>query len=84
MRVPCDASKLIWVGADGTVQLCYAAFPLGNLHQRRLSTMVLGDAHRQAARDAFSLNCPHCHCERESRILKHVQSRRRYRTLADH
>jgi molybdenum cofactor biosynthesis enzyme MoaA len=29
MRVPCDAHKLIWVGADGTVQLCYAAFKLG-------------------------------------------------------
>ena len=36
MQVPCDAHKLIWVGADGTAQLCYAAFKLGNLHQRRL------------------------------------------------
>jgi MoaA/NifB/PqqE/SkfB family radical SAM enzyme len=79
MHVPCDAYKLIWVGADGTVQLCYAAFKLGNLHERRLHQMLFSDPHRQAARDAFALNCPNCHCEREARIMKHVQSRRRYR-----
>ncbi len=74
MGVPCDAHKLIWVGADGTVQLCYASFRLGNLHERRLREMLFGAEHRQAARDAFLLNCAHCHCERESRILKHLQS----------
>lgn len=62
MQVPCDAHKLIWVGADGTVQLCYAAFKLGNLHHRRLRDILFTDAHRQAARDAFALNCPRCHC----------------------
>lgn len=83
MNVPCDAYKLIWVGADGTVQLCYAAFPLGNLHEKRLRDMLFGDAHRQAAQDAFSLNCPHCHCERETRILKHLPARYHYRSLID-
>ena len=29
MRVPCDAYQLLWVGADGSVQLCDVAFPLG-------------------------------------------------------
>lgn len=82
MRVPCDANKLIWVGADGTVQLCYAAFKLGNLHKQPLRAMLFGEAHRQAARDAFSLNCPNCHCERESRVLNHLPSRRRYRSMA--
>jgi molybdenum cofactor biosynthesis enzyme MoaA len=81
MRVPCDAHKLIWVGADGTVQLCYAAFKLGNLHERRLRDMLFSDAHYRAARDAFALACPNCHCERETRILKHAQSRRRYRSM---
>lgn len=81
MRLPCDAHKLIWVGADGTVQLCYAAFKLGNLYENRLRDMLFGDEHRQAARDAFTLNCPRCHCEREARVLKHAQSRRRYRSL---
>jgi cyclic pyranopterin phosphate synthase len=81
MRVPCDAHKLIWVGADGTVQMCYAAFRLGNLHEKRLSEMLFSDAHRQAARDAFALNCPNCHCERETRILKHMPSRNRYRSM---
>jgi MoaA/NifB/PqqE/SkfB family radical SAM enzyme len=81
MRVPCDAHKLIWVGADGSVQLCYAAFPLGNLHQKRLRDMLFSDAHYRAARGAFALDCPNCHCERETRILKHVQSRRRYQSM---
>jgi cyclic pyranopterin phosphate synthase len=81
MHVPCDAHKLIWVGADGTVQMCYAAFRLGNLYEKRLNEMLFSDAHRQAARDAFALRCPNCHCERETRILKHLQSRHRYRSM---
>ncbi len=78
MQVPCDAHKLIWIGADGTVQLCYAAFKLGNLHEQRLRDLLLTDQHRRAARDAFALNCPNCHCEREARVLKHLPSRRHY------
>lgn len=78
MRVPCDAKKLIWVGADGTVQLCYVTFKLGNLHDRRLRDMLFTPAHDDAARDAFLLNCPNCHCERDSRIQKHLASRRTY------
>jgi cyclic pyranopterin phosphate synthase len=81
MRVPCDARHLIWVGADGTVQLCYVTFKLGNLHQQRLRDMLFTDAHRQAAKDAFLLNCPNCHCERDSRIQKHLASRMRYARL---
>jgi MoaA/NifB/PqqE/SkfB family radical SAM enzyme len=81
MRVPCDAHRLIWVGADGTVQLCYVTFKLGNLHERRLSEMLFTAEHRQAARDAFALKCPNCHCERSSRVPKHLQSRRRYRSM---
>jgi cyclic pyranopterin phosphate synthase len=26
MRVPCDAGKLLWIGADGSVKLCYAHY----------------------------------------------------------
>jgi len=79
MRVPCDARKLLWVGADGTVQLCYAAFPLGNLNELRLRDMLFTTEHHQAARDAFDLNCPNCHCERGSRIAKHLPTRVRQR-----
>jgi MoaA/NifB/PqqE/SkfB family radical SAM enzyme len=78
MRVPCDARKLIWVGADGTVQLCYVTFKLGNIRERRLREMLFTPTHRQAARDAFSLNCPNCHCERDERVLKHLPSRLKY------
>lgn len=78
MRVPCDAGKLVWIGADGTVQLCYAAFPLGNLHETRLRELIGTPAHDQAARDAFLLNCPNCHCERNDRITKHLPNRLKY------
>ena len=74
MRVPCDAGKLLWVGADGGVNLCYVTFPLGNLHERRLADFLYGPAHHQAARDAFQLNCPNCHCERGARVEKHGPS----------
>jgi cyclic pyranopterin phosphate synthase len=36
MRVPCDAYDMIWVGADGSVRLCFVTFPLGNLHHNPL------------------------------------------------
>lgn len=83
MRVPCDARKLLWVGADGSVMLCYVTFPLGNLHEKRLSEIINKDAHDKAARDAFKLNCPNCHCEAASRVEKHLPSFRKYRALAD-
>jgi MoaA/NifB/PqqE/SkfB family radical SAM enzyme len=82
MRVPCTASRLIWVGADGTVQLCYVTFKLGNLHQRRLRDMLFTDAHCQASRDAFALNCPNCHCERDDRIQADSNSNRLFTQLA--
>jgi cyclic pyranopterin phosphate synthase len=81
MRVPCDARNLLWVGADGTVQLCYVTFRLGNLHDQRLSDMLFTATHRRAAQDAFRLNCPNCHCERDSRVQKHLPSRLRYASL---
>lgn len=78
MRVPCDARKLLWVGADGSVMLCYVTFPLGNLHEKRLSEILYTDQHHEAARDAFKLNCPNCHCEAASRVEKHAPSLRKY------
>lgn len=81
MRIPCDVSNLIWVGADGSVQLCYVTFRMGNIRERPLRDMLFTQGHREAARDAFQLNCPNCHCERDSRIQKHLPSRLRYATL---
>ena len=78
MRIPCDARKLLWVGADGSVMLCYVTFPLGNLHEQRLSEILYSQAHHDAARGAFRLNCPNCHCEAASRVEKHAPSRRKY------
>lgn len=78
MDVPCDVRKLIWVGADGSVQLCYVTFPLGNLHQTRLRDILGTPAHHDAARRAFQLDCPRCHCEYPWRIDKHGPSRRKY------
>lgn len=81
MRVPCDAYNLIWVGADGTVQLCYVTFRLGNLHSERLRDMLFSPAHQAGARGAYMLSCPNCHCERNTRIQKHLPSRIRYGML---
>ena len=78
MHVPCTAYRLIWVGADGTVQLCYVTFKLGSLHQTRLRDMLFAREHKAACRDAFALKCPNCHCERDSRIQTDSASQRRY------
>ncbi|KQM98899.1 radical SAM protein [Sphingomonas sp. Leaf25] len=79
MRIPCDARKLLWVGADGSVMLCYVTFPLGNLHEKRLADILYTPEHHRAARDAFQLNCPNCHCEAGARVEKHAPSFRKYR-----
>lgn len=74
MRVPCDSYQMLWVGPDGTVQQCYVTFRLGNLHQERLSQMLFNATHRQAARDAFAVNCPNCHCHYDRRVQKQPAS----------
>lgn len=79
MRVPCDAYNLIWIGADGSVQLCDTALPLGNVNQTRLRDILFGPAHIKAAQDAYKLNCPNCTCLVDTRIQKHMPSVRRYR-----
>jgi molybdenum cofactor biosynthesis enzyme MoaA len=81
MKVPCDRYRLIWVGADGTVQLCYVTFKLGNLHNNRLADMLFTPEHRRASRDAFRLNCPNCHCSYHNRIERHLPSRLKYSGL---
>lgn len=81
MRVPCDVKNLLWIGADGTVQLCYVTFKLGNIRERRLRDMLFTAEHAAAARDAFKLKCPNCHCERDGRIQKHLASRLHYASL---
>lgn len=78
MRVPCTEYQLIWVGPDGTVQMCYVTFKLGNLHEKRLSELLFSRAHAAAARDAYSLNCPNCHCNYDKRVLAHPRTRAHY------
>jgi cyclic pyranopterin phosphate synthase len=78
MRVPCDAYEMIWVGADGSVRLCFVTFPLGNLHQQPLSELLFTEAHKKAAAGAVQLACPNCHCHRGERIAKHAPSLLRY------
>lgn len=77
-RIPCDAYDSLWVGADGTVQICDTAFKLGNAKDQRLRDILFGDAHREACRNAFLLNCVNCHCKMDSRILKHAASMKKY------
>ncbi len=83
MRVPCDAYEMIWVGADGSVRMCFVTFPLGNLHERPLRELLFTVEHRRAAASAVRLDCPNCHCHREGRIAKHLPSLLRYRFRAE-
>ena len=78
MRVPCDRYKLIWVGADGTVQLCYVTFKLGNLNEKRLRDILFTKEHERAARDAFQLKCPNCHCSYHHRVELYPPTRIQY------
>jgi MoaA/NifB/PqqE/SkfB family radical SAM enzyme len=83
MRIPCLNHRLIWVGADGTVQMCYVTFRLGNLHEDRLCDLVFSREHYRAARDAFALNCPNCHCGFDSRTQAFGPTRRLYQQGLD-
>lgn len=76
--IPCDAYELIWVGADGSVQLCDVSFPLGNLKSNRLRDLLFTETHCQAARDGFALKCPTCMCKIDSRMRRHSASVRRH------
>jgi cyclic pyranopterin phosphate synthase len=78
MRVPCTAAEMVWVGPDGTVQMCYVTFRLGNLHDKRFRDIAFNSTHCAAARDAFALNCPNCHCSADRRVLRHAPTRQRY------
>lgn len=78
MKVACDKYEMLWIGADGTVQLCYVMFELGNLHETRLREMLYGPEHEDAARKAFCLECTNCHCGYDSRTRKDLRSRLRY------
>ena len=78
MRLPCDAYRLLWIGPDGSVQLCDTAFPLGNIRESRLRDIAFSQRHKDAARGAFQLSCPNCNCQLEDRIRKHGPSWRHY------
>lgn len=78
MRVPCDAYELLWIGADGTLQLCDTALPIGNVKHQRLRDILFSPKHQRAARDGFQLRCPNCTCLAESRIRKDARAMRRY------
>lgn len=79
MKVPCAAREMIWVGADGTVQLCYVTFKLGNLHDMRLRDMLYTPAHTAASQAAFLVDCPNCHCGAGDRIMRDALSVGKYR-----
>lgn len=78
MRVPCDAYQLLWIGADGSLQMCDTAFPLGNVNETRLRDLVFTDEHKKAARDGYLLKCPNCTCKVDSRIRRHGKSWKKY------
>ena len=76
--IPCDAYELLWVGADGSLQLCDVAFPLGNVKTTRLRELLFTETHCAAARDGFALKCPSCMCKIDSRIRRNGAVRAKY------
>jgi cyclic pyranopterin phosphate synthase len=78
MEIPCDMYDHLWIGPDGSVQLCYASFPLGNIYEARLAELVYTKTHVESCRAAFQLKCPRCHCNRPTRIVRHMPSVYRY------
>lgn len=79
LRIPCDAYEMVWVGPDGSVQLCDTSFTLGNLHETPLSEILFSATHVKSCRDAFALNCPNCICRADSRVQRSRSARRAYR-----
>ena len=82
MRVACDAYQMVWIGADGTVQLCDVTFPLGNINVTPLKDILFTPEHGEAAQRAFKLDCPNCTCKVETRIQNSFKSYRKYNTCA--
>ncbi|MBL8897972.1 MAG: radical SAM protein [Planctomycetes bacterium] len=80
MKVPCTKHEMLWIGADGTVQLCYVTFRLGNLHQSRLRDLVYGPEHHEAGRGALALKCANCHCGYDERVRRHAPTRKLYQS----
>ena len=60
IRLSKSEYRLIWVGPDGTVQMCYVTFKLGNLHENRLSEMLFSPERKRAAKDASDLRLNRC------------------------
>ncbi len=81
MKVPCDRMNMIWVGPNGTVQMCYVTFPMGNLRETRFRDMIRTKQHRDYADDCYDLKCPNCHCGFSSRVDKHRSSRKHYKNV---
>lgn len=79
LRIPCDAYEMIWVGPDGSVQLCDTSFELGNLHETSLSEILFSATHAKACQDAFALKCPNCICRADSRVQRSRSARQAYR-----
>ena len=78
MRLPCTSYDMLWIGPDGTVQLCFVTFKMGDLHKQRLTEMLFTEKHKRFSRDAFNLNCPNCNCGYDKRVNLHRSSRALY------
>lgn len=78
MKLPCDKSKLIWIGPDGSVQLCRVTFLLGNIYKKDLSDLLFTPQHKQFSNDCIRLKCPNCHCGYYNRIDRSIKMKRYY------
>ena len=81
MKVPCTENRLLWVGADGTLQVCYVLFKLGNINVTPLKDLLFTKQHKDFAKKVFNLKCPNCYCSYDKRIQVHWPSRKYYSKL---
>ncbi len=78
MRVPCNMHDNIWVGPDGTVQVCQKNSVLGNLKNSQLREMLYTKEHVESAQACFALQCSNCHVRFDSRTREHPESYAKY------
>ena len=79
MRVPCDKYKMVWIGPNGDVKVCYVDFLLGNLYKERLEDLLHSRKHKIAVRNIIKNNCPNCHCGYDERINRYFKTFLKYK-----
>lgn len=80
MQVPCNMYDNVWVGPDGTVQVCQKNVVLGNANSDRLPELLHTVQHVESAQVCFELRCSNCHVNFDSRTCEDPVTSEKYRS----